>query len=43
MLHTSEMMGAARHIYESLGFKKLREIEPRYGKKYWLYKLELVS
>jgi len=42
MLHTSEMMDAARHIYESLGFKKLREIEPRYGKKYWLYKLELV-
>lgn len=40
-LHTSEMMDAARHIYESLGFKKLREIEPRFGKRYWLYLLEL--
>jgi ribosomal protein S18 acetylase RimI-like enzyme len=40
-LHTSEFMDAARHIYESLGFKILKEIEPRYGKKYWLYTLEL--
>ena len=42
-LHTSEMMNAARHIYESLGFKQLREIEPRFGKRYWLYLLELAS
>jgi ribosomal protein S18 acetylase RimI-like enzyme len=40
-LHTSEMMDAARHIYESLGFKQLREIEPRFDKRYWLYLLEL--
>jgi ribosomal protein S18 acetylase RimI-like enzyme len=40
-LHTSEMMGGARHIYESLGFKILREIEPRLGKKYWLYTLDI--
>ena len=40
-LHTSEFMDAARHIYESLGFKILQEIEPRFGKKYWLYTLEL--
>jgi ribosomal protein S18 acetylase RimI-like enzyme len=40
-LHTSEMMDKARHIYESLGFKILREIDKRLGKKYWLYKLEL--
>ncbi len=40
-LHTSEFMDAARHIYESLGFKVLREIEPRLGKRYWLYTLEL--
>lgn len=40
-LHTSEFMNAARHIYESLGFKVLQEIEPRFGKKYWLYTLEL--
>jgi ribosomal protein S18 acetylase RimI-like enzyme len=42
-LHTSEFMDAARHIYESLGFKVYREIEPRYGKKYWLYTLDLAS
>jgi len=41
VLHTSEFMDAARHIYESLGFKKLKELEPRYGKKYWIYNLEL--
>ncbi|MEO6304996.1 MAG: GNAT family N-acetyltransferase [Bacteroidia bacterium] len=40
-LHTSEFMNAARHIYERLGFKVLQEIEPRFGKKYWLYTLEL--
>jgi ribosomal protein S18 acetylase RimI-like enzyme len=40
-LHTSEFMDAARHIYESLGFKKLREIDPLFGKRYWLYQLKL--
>lgn len=40
-LHTSEMMAAARHIYEDLGFKEVREMNPRYGKKYFLYKLVL--
>jgi ribosomal protein S18 acetylase RimI-like enzyme len=40
-LHTSEYMNAARHIYESLGFKQIRELEPRYGKRYWIYKLDL--
>jgi len=40
-LHTSEMMNAARHIYEKLGFKIIKELEPRLGKKYWLYELEL--
>jgi ribosomal protein S18 acetylase RimI-like enzyme len=40
-LHTSEFMDAARHIYESAGFKILQPIEPRFGKKYWLYTLEL--
>ena len=42
-LHTSEFMDAARHLYESLGFKKHKEIEPRFGKKYWLYLLEINS
>jgi ribosomal protein S18 acetylase RimI-like enzyme len=40
-LHTSEFMDAARHIYESLGFVKLREIDPIFGKRYWLYILRL--
>ena len=40
-LHTSEMMHAARHIYERLGFTILQEIEPRFGKKYWLYTQKL--
>ena len=40
-LHTSEFMDAARHIYEGIGFKVLKEIPPLFGKKYWLYTLEL--
>jgi ribosomal protein S18 acetylase RimI-like enzyme len=40
-LHTSEIMATARHIYESLGFAILREIDQRFGKRYWLYKLDL--
>jgi ribosomal protein S18 acetylase RimI-like enzyme len=31
-LHTSIIMEKARHIYESLGFKILGELEPRLGK-----------
>ena len=42
-LHTSEMMDAARVIYESIGFKIFREIDSRLGKRYWLYKLDLLS
>lgn len=40
-LHTSEMMHAARHIYESLGFEILQEIPPRLGVRYWIYTLNL--
>lgn len=40
-LHTSEFMDAARHIYEGIGFTVLREIQPRFGKRYWLYKRAL--
>ncbi|MCE3229583.1 MAG: putative acetyltransferase, family [Bacteroidetes bacterium] len=42
-LHTSEFMNAARHVYEGLGFTIMKEIPPRFGKRYWLYKLDLVS
>lgn len=40
-LHTAEFMDAARHIYESLGFIRVREIPSMFGKKYWLYRLDL--
>ena len=40
-LHTSEKMDDARHIYEAIGFRVYKEIDPIYGMKYWLYKLEL--
>jgi ribosomal protein S18 acetylase RimI-like enzyme len=40
-LHTSEKMEDARHIYESIGFKIYKEIDPIYGMKYWLYRLDL--
>lgn len=40
-LHTSEMMPAARHIYEKLGFEIVRELEPIFGKRYWLYELRV--
>lgn len=40
-LHTSEIMDKARYLYESLGFRILKEIDNRLGKRYWLYKLEL--
>jgi ribosomal protein S18 acetylase RimI-like enzyme len=40
-LHTSEFMDKARHIYEKLGFEIIKEIEPRYGKKYWIYEKSL--
>lgn len=40
-LHTSEIMGRAMGIYQSLGFVALRELEQRLGKRYWLFLLEL--
>jgi uncharacterized protein (DUF1810 family) len=36
-------MDAARHIYESLGFTILKEIPNRFGKRYWLYTLNITS
>ncbi len=40
-LHTSEVMNAARHVYESLGFKVFKEIDKIFGVCYWLYKMNL--
>ena len=39
-LHTSEFQHAARHIYESLGFTKVKEFA-LFDKKYWVYTLQL--
>lgn len=40
-LHTGEMMNAARHIYEKLGFVMWKEIPRRLDVRYWIYTLEL--
>jgi ribosomal protein S18 acetylase RimI-like enzyme len=40
-LHTSEVMPAARHIYEGFGFRILHEVPPRLGVRYWVYTLNL--
>lgn len=40
-LHTSEFMSPARTMYERLGFRQVKELEPIYNKRYWLYKLTL--
>jgi len=42
-LHTSEIMSKAKHIYESLGFTVLKEIDRRFGLRYWVYKLDLIN
>lgn len=40
-LHTSEFMDAARSIYEKIGFKRIKELKPIFGKRYWLYQMKL--
>lgn len=40
-LHSAEIMFAARHIYEKLGFKKNRLLDSHYGLQYWLYEYEI--
>lgn len=40
-LHTSEFMNKARHIYEKLGFRIVRELPGILGKRYWLYELQV--
>ncbi|MBI3233603.1 MAG: GNAT family N-acetyltransferase [Bacteroidetes bacterium] len=42
-LHTSEFQNAARHIYEKLGFIKQKELEPVFGKIFWIYTLEVTN
>lgn len=40
-LHTSEFQHAARHIYESMGFVRTKELGLLFGKHYYLYTLQL--
>jgi ribosomal protein S18 acetylase RimI-like enzyme len=40
-LHTSEIMNHARSMYESIGFKQIKEINNLFGKRYWLYSMQL--
>jgi ribosomal protein S18 acetylase RimI-like enzyme len=40
-LHSAEIMYAARHIYEKLGFKKIRLLDSHFGLQYWLYEMEI--
>jgi ribosomal protein S18 acetylase RimI-like enzyme len=40
-LFTSELMTAAQHLYESLGFQRDRKLPPRLDLCYWRYKLDL--
>lgn len=37
-LFTSELMVAARRLYEGLGFRVDRELERRHGVRYWVYR-----
>ncbi|HET7002995.1 MAG TPA: GNAT family N-acetyltransferase [Puia sp.] len=41
-LHSAEVMYDARHIYEKLGFKKIRLLDEHYGLVYWLYEMKLL-
>jgi ribosomal protein S18 acetylase RimI-like enzyme len=40
-LHTSELMNAARRIYESLGFVEIKDLGLRFGIRYWLFRMDL--
>lgn len=42
-IHTGEFMESAKALYDNIGFKVLKEVEPLYGKRYWVYKLDLYN
>jgi ribosomal protein S18 acetylase RimI-like enzyme len=42
-LHTSELMAAARQMYEKLGFKQEIELPRHFGIQYWRYVLKLTE
>ncbi len=39
-LHTSEFQHAARHIYEKLGFVRQKELDPVFGKTFFIYTIQ---
>jgi ribosomal protein S18 acetylase RimI-like enzyme len=41
-LHSAEVMYTARHIYEKLGFRKVRLLDEHYGLRYWLYTYDIL-
>jgi GNAT superfamily N-acetyltransferase len=41
MLHSAQVMYTARHVYEKLGFKKIRLLDEHYGLEYWLYRFDI--
>jgi ribosomal protein S18 acetylase RimI-like enzyme len=40
-LFTSELMAAARHLYQAFGFRQDIELPRRHGLRYWRYRLSL--
>lgn len=40
-LFTSELMTSAHRLYQSLGFKIEKELAPRLGLRYWLYRYDI--
>lgn len=40
-LFTSELMTSAHRLYEGLGFRVEKELAPRHGLRYWLYRYDI--
>lgn len=41
-LHTSDMMVPAQKLYHSLGFRQVKALPDKYGRKYFLFLLNLI-
>jgi len=42
-LFTSELMTSAHRLYQRLGFKIEKELAPRLGLRYWLYRYDILE
>lgn len=40
-IETTEMNKSARHLYEKLGFKVVKQLEPKFEKQFFIYELAL--